>query len=154
VIDKSGATSFWTDKSFFQLLLPTSELLRLIEFWVRNSIKKHQQLSWGYLHSERTNDSFSYCCFRCQFHQNYTHAFFVQMLFRRIFLVTCKQKKLLKQCSYVKRARFTLMKLTAGVNFMNVLQAAFVHKDPKSAKRTGKLTVFFCAFRICVHKSC
>jgi len=29
------------------------------------------------------------------------------------------------------------------VNFINVLQAAFTRPDPKSAKKTDKLTVFF-----------
>jgi len=32
---------------------------------------------------------------------------------------------------------------TTGVNFINVLQAAFVLADPKSAKETVKLSVFF-----------
>jgi hypothetical protein len=36
------------------------------------------------------------------------------------------------------------MKLdTTGVNFTNVLSAAFTHSDPKSAKKTVKLSVFF-----------
>ncbi len=30
-----------------------------------------------------------------------------------------------------------------GVNFINVLWAAFTHKDPQSAKKTVKLSVFF-----------
>jgi hypothetical protein len=29
------------------------------------------------------------------------------------------------------------------VNFINLLQAAFTHADPKSAKKTVKLSVFF-----------
>jgi len=35
------------------------------------------------------------------------------------------------------------MKLTTGVNFNNVLQAPFACTDPKSAKKTDNLTVFF-----------
>jgi len=31
----------------------------------------------------------------------------------------------------------------SGVNFKNVLQAAFAHTDPESTKKTGNLTVFF-----------
>jgi len=42
-----------------------------------------------------------------------------------------------------KRTRKTLMKLTAGVNFINVLLEAFRLEDPKSAKKTDNLTVFF-----------
>jgi len=36
-----------------------------------------------------------------------------------------------------------LMKLTPGVNVNNVLKAAFTRPDPKSAKKTVKLSVFF-----------
>ena len=43
-----------------------------------------------------------------------------------------------------KAARKTLMKSTPGVNFINVLQAAFVLADPKSVKKTDNLTVFLC----------
>ncbi len=32
--------------------------------------------------------------------------------------------------------------ITPGVNIINNLQAAFTHVDPKSAKRTVKLSVF------------
>jgi len=35
------------------------------------------------------------------------------------------------------------MKLSPGVNFINVLQAAFTHANPKSSKKTAKLSVFF-----------
>ncbi len=35
------------------------------------------------------------------------------------------------------------MKLTAGVNFINVLPAAFRLADPESAKQIDNLTVFF-----------
>jgi len=36
---------------------------------------------------------------------------------------------------YAKHTQKTLMKLTAGVNFTKVLQAAFTQLDPKSSKR-------------------
>jgi len=36
-----------------------------------------------------------------------------------------------------------LMKLTPGINFINVLQAAFTPANPESAKRKVKLSVFF-----------
>jgi len=35
------------------------------------------------------------------------------------------------------------MKLTPGVNFTNILCATFIQADPKSAKKTDSLTVFF-----------
>jgi len=40
-----------------------------------------------------------------------------------------------------------------GVNFINVLQAAFTHADPESAKKTVKSAVLFYAFGTYVHKS-
>jgi len=36
-----------------------------------------------------------------------------------------------------------LVKLTAGVNFINVLQPAFIGEDPELQKKTVKLSVFF-----------
>jgi len=36
-----------------------------------------------------------------------------------------------------------LMKLTPGVNFISVLQVAFMSSDPKWAKKTDNLTVIF-----------
>ncbi len=50
---------------------------------------------------------------KCQFHQHYTYDFFIRMLIRQLFLVTCTQKKLLERCLYEKHARIMLMKLTA-----------------------------------------
>ncbi len=36
-----------------------------------------------------------------------------------------------------------LLNLTAGVNFINILQASFASADPKRAKNTVNLSVFF-----------
>jgi hypothetical protein len=41
-----------------------------------------------------------------------------------------------------KCAHKMLMKLTQGVNFTNILCAAFIHADPKCAKKSNDLTVF------------
>jgi len=54
----------------------------------------------------------------------------------------------------IKAARKMLVKLTTGVNFIDVLRAAFMPVDPESAKITLKSSVSFYAFRICVRKSC
>ena len=53
-----------------------------------------------------------------------------------------------------KKARKMLMKLTSGVNFINILLEAFMLADSKSAKKIDCLFVFFCDFSICVRKSC
>ncbi len=64
---------------------------------------------------------------RCQFHQCFLHSFYA-----------CRAQKRKKDCEVVNL--FTLlgtrrvMKLTTGVNFINVFCAAFTHMDPKSVK--------------------
>jgi len=47
-----------------------------------------------------------------------------------------------------------LLKWSARVNFIKVLQAAFAHADPKSVKNTVKSSVSFYAFRIYERTSC
>jgi len=47
------------------------------------------------------------------------------------------------ESALVKAAHKMLGKLTPGVNFINILQAAFVSTDPQSIKKTDNLTVFF-----------
>jgi len=64
----------------------------------------------------------SYSYNKCQFHQCFTRAFFVRTSF---FLVTFQ---VWCQISYEKRARKTLMKLMAGVNFTNVFCKRFLYE--------------------------
>jgi len=52
------------------------------------------------------------------------------------------------------RIRMYLNLKIPGVNFINILRAAFTREEPESAKKTVKLSIFFCAFGICAHKSC
>ncbi len=54
----------------------------------------------------------------------------------------------MKVLLYILFARKTLVKLTAGVNFTNVLPAAFtsVHRSQKRKKDTDDLTVIFALF--------
>ncbi len=49
---------------------------------------------------------------------------------------------------------FTEESMRTGVDFTNILHAAFTCADPKSIKNTDDLTVFFGAFGICPRKSC
>ncbi len=35
------------------------------------------------------------------------------------------------------------MKLIPGIDFINIVREAFMHTDPKSTKKTDRLTVFF-----------
>jgi hypothetical protein len=69
-----------------------------------------------------------------QFHQCFTNMFFVRKSFWQLFssyvfgFVIFGAKIL-----YEKGARKVLMKLTPGVDFTNI-PAAFIRKDPKSAK--------------------
>ncbi len=50
---------------------------------------------------------------------------------------------MLSGSTIVKAVHRTLIKLTQGVNFTNILQVAFALEDPKSAKITDDLTAFF-----------
>jgi len=54
-----------------------------------------------------------------------------------------------------KAARTILMKLTTGVNFINVLRAAFERADHESAKKTDNLIVFFVLLgSVCLKAAC
>jgi hypothetical protein len=62
----------------------------------------------------------------------FTHAFFVQKFVQSQTLST---EKLLNSLSYEKCECKMLMKLTPGVDFTNILCAAFTSKDPNEQKR-------------------
>jgi len=55
------------------------------------------------------------------------------------FQVTLKE---LNSCHWLRRIAFNTF-FSPGVNFINILPAAFSLADPKSVKRTVNLTVFF-----------
>ncbi len=46
------------------------------------------------------------------------------------------------------------MKLSPGVDFTNNLEAAFARADPKRAKKTDNLNVFFRFWDLCTLKLC
>jgi len=54
----------------------------------------------------------------------------------------------------VKAAHKMLVKMTPGLNFINILLTAFTPADPRSVKKTVKSSVSFYAFGIYEHKSC
>jgi len=87
----------------------------------------------------------------CQFDQHFMKAFFVQKSFRQLFSSYVLAKKAL---SYEKSARKMLMKLTPGVDFINILRTAFTHVDPECAKKTVKAAVSFGTFGTYQRKSC
>jgi len=61
--------------------------------------------------------------------------FLYERYFGSFFYIHVTREKLPKWHLYKKFVRKMLMKLTIGVNFTNVLQAALSGTDPKSAKR-------------------
>jgi len=63
---------------------------------------------------QRSINSMASSLNRCLFHQRFSRAFFVRTSFRQIFY---SYIWLGAKISYKKRARLTLMKLTAGVYF-------------------------------------
>jgi len=65
--------------------------------------------------------------------------FTYERLFDSFSYLHVTRENLPKRCSYEKCACKTLMKLTPGVNFINILRAAFAPVDPKSVKRYWQL---------------
>jgi len=81
---------------------------------------------------------------RCQLHQHFTCPFFIVQLLSNYSLAL--QFFWWKKIG-PKAAREMLMKLTTGVNFINILCIAFMRADPKSAKiQSRKASVFFVLF--------
>jgi len=84
---------------------------------------------------------------------NVLHAYFsYKILAPKALKPKKSREKLLGALLYKKRPRKTLMKLMAGVNFTNILQAAFSHADPKRKKDTFDLTLFLHFFGLALLK--
>jgi len=62
----------------------------------------------------------------------YVCVFHTNVIFETFFTYI-RRKKLLKWCSYKKRARLMWMKLTLGVNFINILLGHFSYEHLSSA---------------------
>jgi len=80
------------------------------------------------------------------FYQPYHHQHFHTKVFCELFI--CLQSSicniLAKENCHKKAARKMLVKsMIAGVNFTNILRAAFMLAHPKSTKNAVKLSVFF-----------
>jgi len=77
-------------------------------------------------------------------HQHFTSSFWANILSpKKLQSQSVARKKLLKALLYEKGESKMLMKWIPGVNFTNILGAAFMYADSKSAKNTDGLTVFF-----------
>jgi len=65
------------------------------------------------------------------------------MTSQQIFQITFKKSfpysSTPKQRAYEKFARLTLMKLTPGLNFINVLRTALARAEPKSVKKESQV---------------
>ncbi len=70
---------------------------------------------------------------RCQFHQNFTIAFFVQKCLVSFSLITVWLCNFLAQENWQKDTLVVLMTLTPGVYFINILRATFLYKNFCSA---------------------
>jgi len=66
-------------------------------------------------------------------------TFYKQLLHQYSFTKKFQSQTVIREKGKLKM----LMKLTPGVNFVNFLLAAFMHADPKFAKKTGNMSVFF-----------
>jgi len=73
----------------------------------------------------------------------YEQIFADYLLPTKLQTQTVSADKFRKTLLYKNDARKMLVKLTPGVNFINILLKAFKHVDPKSAANTVKPSVFF-----------
>ncbi len=73
---------------------------------------------------------------------------------KKIHSQNITREKLREALWYKKFLGKMFMMFSPGVNFTNILRAAFTLVDPKSVKNTVKSSVSFYAFRICVRKTC
>ena len=71
----------------------------------------------------------------CQFHQHFTSSFYARR--------SQKHKKTVKSCSFL-RFQDPLMESTPGVNFTNILQAAFLYR--RVLRSFNVLTLLVCIF--------
>jgi len=80
---------------------------------------------------------------RGRFHQHFTRSFYMQRSQKRNkdWWLHCIFELL--GSVWVKAAHKMLVKSTPGLNFINVLLTAFTLPDPKSIKKTVKLSIFF-----------
>ncbi len=75
-----------------------------------------------------------------QFHQHFTCPFFTDILLpKKSQSWTVIRENVWNSLSYEKHECKMLMKLTPGVDFINVLHTAFTLVDPKSIKRYWRL---------------
>ena len=65
---------------------------------------------------------------------------------------SCQYLFVLLGCARVNAAHKMLMKSNPGVNFINVLQAAFTYEAPKSAKRQSSCKSFLHFYDLCEQK--
>ncbi len=91
----------------------------------------------------------------CQFHQRFTYSFCARRDPESVRTQSSDQYLFtLLGSTSVKAVRRTLMKLSPGVHFINILCTAFALVDPKSIKNTVKSSMSFYAFGIYERKSC
>jgi len=122
---------FQNGTSFTDEALPSFNPLIWPKMWCTDPGETRLELSWG------------------RFHQRSTYSFYARRSRK------CKKIQLSRQYLFmlsgptsVKSVSRTLMKLTPGetrleVKFINILQSAFLHADPQSAKRHWYLDCLF-----------
>ncbi len=103
-----------------------------VNYLLVNKIDPHQvilrQKNLAQMLKSTLRTSNTHCYTRCHFHQRFLRAFFVRTSFWQLFSSYIRlglgAKILYKKC-----ARLTLMKLTTGVNFINVLSTRFSYEN-------------------------
>jgi len=76
---------------------------------------------------------------QCSISPTYLHTAFTPVAPKSVRnQSSCQYLFTLLRSTGAKAAHRRLMKLTPGVDFINILRAAFMHADPNSAKNTVK----------------
>jgi len=147
---ESFSVNLWSSETFsfsiwpvYSFELKTAGLKQMdkINFLFRPSslARHHSNKRWLLTFSSFSSSALVFFT-RCQFHPHFMSKFFI---WKFVQIQILSREKLLKRLSYEKFVRIMLMKLTPGLYFTNILWAAFMCVDPKSAIKTDGLTVFF-----------
>ncbi len=128
--------------------------------WSLMTRRTWTQMSWGQFHQHAYEKLLLNQMVWCSDKGKTTSsAFYEQRLSQYSFAKklqsqTIIREGLCKDLSYKKDERKMLMKLTPGLNFINVLHIAFTLVDPRSIKRYWWLNCIFYAFVIYECKRC
>ena len=91
---------------------------------------------------------------RCQFHQHSTSNFYAPGdQKRKMTILTWLSFFAHSESTCVKAVRRMLMKLTSGLNFINMFTRRSYDQRSQKHKNAFNSSIYYCTFRICAHIS-